>query len=161
MKAVITNEANKKMEEEIVETLDGIYNHVSGVLDTCMKLVDSASGKLANRLEDMFYAISDTELREMGGHMNAFDETYFYPVLANGIVPTWKSGYLQLYVRDNDGYRYETCALNGEILSRNDTRYNGYYINAADRDFTVIDLEHEANEITDEILNLMETIDKT
>ena len=67
---------------------------------------------------------------------------------------------MQLYVRDKSVYMYETCALNGEILSRNDKRNNGYFISAADRDFVVIDLEHEAEEIGEEILSFIEAVDK-
>ena len=144
----------------MLEKVDEVFTDVSDVLHRCRSLIDSRVGRLANRLEDMSEPITDTELNQMGGAMKSFDDEHFYPVLANGAIPTWHSGCQQLYIRVDGGFQYTAILLDGEVIEYDNNRYNSDYFCPSERDFIAIDLIHESSGIFEECLELMDMIEK-
>lgn len=151
---------NQEMASKIEEKVDEIYEWTFSVLNKCKHLIDSRPGRLANRLEDMSEPISDGFLHQVGGKMKPFDKEYYIPLLANGVIPSWKNGFTQLYVRVNGGFEYKTCAYKGKVLKENDPRNNSYHFNSGDRDFLAIDLEQESDGIIEDIYELMDALDE-
>ena len=155
-----TQKEENEMTSKVMEKINEVDEGISYVLDMCIKILDSRLGRFADRLENMNEPISDTELNQSGGKMEAFDSKYFYPVLANGTIPTWRDGYMPLYTRVNGGFMFTTMALNDQVLADDDEKYDSRYFNADDRDFVVIDLAGKSREIREDIFQLMEMVEK-
>lgn len=155
-----TQKEGTEMTSKVMKKIDEVYDGISYVFDTCNKILDSRPGRFADRLENMYEPISDKELNQDGGKMEPFDSMYFYPVLANGIIPTWHDGYMQLYTRIDGGFIFTTMALNDQILTRDDENYDSRYFIAEDRDFVVIDLAGKSSEICEDLHQLIEMVEK-
>lgn len=156
--AVKEEKAKKVMADEIMEKAIVILEEMEYLREVSKYFIDSRPGILADRLEDMSEPITNEVILRNGGEMKSFDGFYYYPILVNGIIPTWDNGYKQLYIKVDGGYQYSTCTLNGKILTENDPRNSCNHFTSPDRDFIAIDFRHQLDEIVENILQLMDSL---